>query len=240
MVTNACLMGIVEDGYQFRDVASYYVASENKQHSFYTGYTNTLDAISRDASPLTVATAFADGYADEMMIRGWAYTMSVADLSKVDALKSAIETLAGALSSEIEDNAGPIFWIRNFEVRHFFPSIYNPTRFYIDLYDFARLVKERFSDPEIQAAADGVMAAIQDNYVVHNRSNFSNAYGVSIFFPDMKSSFYDDRYDFSVGTNWDRTEVPDIRASVQFSRNTTDLGQLPGRRISPNRSQRSR
>lgn len=217
LVANACLMGMVEDGYQFRDVASYYVASENVQYSFTTGYTITLNMISQNSTPLDVGKAYVNGYADNIAPSGLPYTMSVADLSKVGSLKAAIESLAGALGSEIENFALPIFWIRNVEVQRFYLHLnkLNPHDFYIDLYDFARLVKERFSDPEIQAAADGVMAAIQDNYVVYNCSKFSTAQGVSIFFPDMKSSFYDDRYDFSIGTNWDRVEGPDIQASIQ-------------------------
>ncbi len=208
LVTNTCLMGMVEDGYQFRDLADYYVASEDRQKTFTTGYTNTLNVITQSDVPLAVAQAFANGYANEIITLGQSYTMSVADLSKVGALKTAIESLAGELDAEVANYSIQLWAIRNFSVKSFKGD-------YIDLYDFARLVKASFIDPEIQSAADGVMAAVQDNYIVHNSSSFDTAHGVSIFFPGMKSSYYDDRYDFSVGTDWAVTEGPDIQASIR-------------------------
>ena len=59
-----------------------------------------------------------------------------------------------------------------------------------------------FTDQAIKDAAQNLLAAIND-YVVYNRSSLANAHGVSIFFPDIKSSYYTGyNNDFADGTDW--------------------------------------
>ncbi len=65
LVMNACMMGLIESGYQFKDVASYYVASEDIQWIYYQGYSDALKQITATSRPLDVAREFMLGYADE-------------------------------------------------------------------------------------------------------------------------------------------------------------------------------
>ena len=201
LVMNACLMGLVEDGYQFRALVDYYAASEDLQTTFSPGYATSIQTITQNTTPQQAATAFVSGYADEMQARNIEYTMSAANLGQVVALKTAIENLAGALSPEIALNAGTLWTIQQTQVLTF-------PHGYIDLYDFARLVKENFTDAAIQASAQAVMDAVQNDYIVFNRSNDPKAWGVSFFFPDLRSSYYNGgNYDFAIGTNWAKSGV---------------------------------
>lgn len=201
LVMNACLMALIEDGYQFKDTADYYVASEDIQWIFSYGYTETLEQITSSSSALEVARAFMDGYADEMVADRRYYTISVADLSQAVALKTSIENLACELDLNIPEHAYTLWDIRQNQVLEF-PSHTSHTEYYIDLYHFAQLVNVNFSDQAIKDAAQNLLAAI-DDYVVYNRSSFANAHGVSIFFPDIKSSYYTGyNNDFADGTDW--------------------------------------
>ncbi len=201
LVMNACLMGMIEDGYQFKDMADYYVASENLQWVYSEGYTETLEQFTSASSALEVAKAYMDGYADEMAEDGSSYTMSVADLSQAVALKAAIENLAGELDFNIPEHAYTLWDIRQNQVQ-VFPSRGTHTEYYIDLYHFAQLVNVNFTDQAIKDAAQNLLAAI-DDYLVYNRSSLANAHGVSIFFPDIKSSYYTGyNNDFADGTDW--------------------------------------
>jgi hypothetical protein len=84
---------------------------------------------------------------------------------------------------------------------------------YIDLYHFTQLVYEKFNEQSIKDAAQDLMAAI-DDYVIYNSSSLDDAYGVSIFFPDMKSSYYSgDNNDFANGTVWASNSMAKNRSS---------------------------
>ncbi len=196
LVMNACLMGLAEDGYEFRTVTDYYVASEDNQTAYAPGYTLTISRIVSGMDSLIVAKAFVDGYADEMEYRNLDYTMSVADLNKALDLRLAVGLLARDLDIDIESNAARIMSIQQNDVRKFPQS-------YIDLFDFAEIIQSEFTDPAIQNSAQSVMTLIDDEYIVYNRSSFADAHGVSIFFPDNPSSYYNGvLYDFASGTDW--------------------------------------
>jgi hypothetical protein len=205
LVMNACLMGLIEDGYQFKDMADYYVAGEDVQWVFSQGYTATLEQITSSATALEVAEAFVDGYADEQAGDNRNYTMSVVDLSQAVALKTAIEGLAGELDFSIPEHAYTLWDIRQNQVQEFpnrLSAVFYQKEYYIDLYHFAQLVNVNFTDQAIKDAAQNLLAAIND-YVVYNRSSLANAHGVSIFFPDIKSSYYTGyNNDFADGTDW--------------------------------------
>ncbi len=99
---------------------------------------------------------------------------------------------------------------------------------FFDLYDFARLVKEKSSNGALQTTAQDIMNAIQDDpdagkhYIIYNQfwsgiipANsgsvsgntwiLDHSHGVSIFFPkpDNKRSFYNGlTLTFASGTDW--------------------------------------
>jgi hypothetical protein len=119
LIMNACLMGLVEDGYQFRNVADYYVATEDLQSIYFQGYTSAINQITASSSALDVARAFVDGYANEQLGNNHHYTMSVANLNEADIVKAAIENLAGELNFNISMNALKLWDIRQNSVNVF-------------------------------------------------------------------------------------------------------------------------
>lgn len=207
LVMNACLMGMLEDGFQFSNLAHYYVASEALQWSYQDGYFNTVSPIQASTTPEQLARLFADSYAAEQDASGSNYTMSVADMNNLDPLVAAVNALASQLNADLSGHAPAIG-----------QALTNVLRFdmdgndqvdqdddYIDLWDFARLVAGASNDAAVDAAANQVMAAV-GSYVIDNRQSpgaMGQAHGVSIFFPDQSSSFYDPaNYDFAVGALW--------------------------------------
>jgi hypothetical protein len=80
---------------------------------------------------------------------------------------------------------------------------------YADLYDFARLVYSEYQDPNVKSAAMNLMDALLHSIIFSGHASgkgVDRAYGVSIFLPAMRSSFYNgSNYDFAAGTNWSNT-----------------------------------
>jgi len=139
--------------------------------------------------------------------------MSTADMSRLPDVVTATNMLAYRLNSQIATVASTLTAIRH-DVQRFDEnndSQITPSDDYIDLYDFACLVKSRFSGSGIQESAQAVMDAISAYIVAeHHRSgareaflNLDNSHGVSIFFPSTASSFYSAKnYRFAVGATW--------------------------------------
>lgn len=207
-----CLMGMIEDSYQFKDYADYYVASENLQWAFTTPYRDYVSGISAASTPDQVARLFADAYADDSQAAGKAYTISVVDMAQLDGLVTATNQLAAALASRMDVISGTLTTVAS-QVQRYdnrgSDRLINSTDTYVDLYHFADLVSVNLLDyTDILAPALNVMAGVE-NYVIHERHlsdktyNLDNSHGVSIFFPATASSFYDPaNYDFAVGANW--------------------------------------
>ena len=86
-----------------------------------------------------------------------------------------------------------------------------------DLYHFAYLVKERFSDPEIQASAqllmDSILNSVDTDLNFHwggwetpvGYRSYADSHGLSIYYPDPNATHSDYsglRISLSEGTNW--------------------------------------
>jgi parallel beta-helix repeat protein len=206
---NACLMGMIEDGYQFRNYVNYYVASENVKIAPKTEYGDAISDISQDTTPLYLATRFASSYFNILLLifKG-GLTISVADLTKADSVATSVSLLAQAIKVNMSANV-PALQSAFDEVQLFDnkePKGIDRNDTYGDLYDVARLIKLHSSDPSVRNAAQGVMDAVS-NYIVYNRnalfSGVDNAHGVSILVPKERNSFYDGEIcDFAQGTDW--------------------------------------
>ena len=203
-----CLMGMLEDAYQVRDLADYYVASEHLQ----TTYQDYLNGFSADLSPQQAALGLASAYAAEMTAKGKAYTISAVDLSKLTPVVDATNQLGQALATPMGVISGTITTIaslvQRFDNKSPSGSITTADT-YVDLTDFATLVEQNLSsEAEIVAAAQAVKDAIGAYVLYESHSSdatyvLDNSAGVSIFFPATASSFYNpSNYDFAVGADW--------------------------------------
>lgn len=218
LVMNMCLMGMIEDAYEVRNSIDYYVASENEQWSYSNGYYTYVSSIISTTTPAQIATAVVNGYANDVSSKS--YTMSAADISQQGNLVNATNYLALLLTSQITTTA-PILTnisqtVQRYDNKAAIGTIDTADQ-YIDLYDFARLVKAGVGDANIQTAAQGVMDAV-NGYIIAERHhsnlggqfgyNLDNSHGVSIFFPSIRGSFYTGlNLSFAAGTSWGRLPV---------------------------------
>jgi hypothetical protein len=203
-----CLMGMLEDAYQVRGLADYYVASENLQTT-YSQYLTGFDGL---MDPAQAAVALAAAYSAEMEARGERYTISVVDLLQLDPLVTATNGLGQALAGSMGTLSGTLTTVAALVQRYDNKAprgSITTADTYMDLYDFAGLITANLGgEPGIVAAANAVKTAI-DNYILYEAHaslpgyNLDNSHGVSIFYPAIASSFYNEaNYDFAVGADW--------------------------------------
>jgi probable HAF family extracellular repeat protein len=202
-----CLMGMIEDAYQFRDYTDFYVASQHIQ----TAYSNYLTGLDAELTPAEVATLFASNYAEAMTARNKAYTISVVDIAQLPALVTVIDQLADELLMQFPEVAPTLFSLFSLVQRYDnkSPRGITPADTYADLYDLAHLINQNLSAyPDIAASAQDVMAAVNAAviYEAHASTattNLDNSHGLAIFFPGNPSSFYyGENNDFAAGTDW--------------------------------------
>lgn len=215
LVMNMCLMAMIEDAYEVRNYSDYYVASENLQWAYSSGYYTYVSGITSTTTPAQFATMVVDGYANDVSSRS--YTMSAGDISQLGNLVNATNSLAQLLTSQITTMAPILTNVRQAVQRYDNKSPHgtiDTADQYIDLYDFAEQVKAGVGDVGIQNAAQGVMDAVTA-YIIAERHNsrmfgwfgdydLDGSHGVSIFFPSTSSSFYTGlNLSFAAGTTWD-------------------------------------
>ena len=220
-----CLMGMIEDAYQFRDHVDYYVASEALQTAWVEPYSGYVSGITADSTPQDVAVQFANTYADVGDAKNGYYTISVADMAWLSEVVSATNDLANALRWEMEPISDTMQTVagqvQRFNNKGGAASGITISDTYVDLYHFADLVSVNlFTHTNILATSTQLMSLIEDNYIIAERHrsevgyNLDNSHGVSIFLPATASSFYDaDCCDFAVGTNWSYV-LPILQASA--------------------------
>jgi hypothetical protein len=178
---DASLMQMMEVAYEIKDRARYVVGSEESPPG--EGY--PYDLIFRefrdnpDGSTTALTKAFVDGMLAVPAYQSRKITQSVLDTDRLDELAAAINGLAATLISNVGALGAAIPSIRSSA------QSYSPTssRVYRDLYHVCQLIEAQIAIPEIQAAAMGVRAAIEDAVVWegHN-ANSPNSHGVSVDF----------------------------------------------------------
>lgn len=240
---DTCLMALLENGYQVREYADYLVASQNLGWSVfaYEAYAEVEGAAAQGLSapyefaavaasvtaattPRQLAVHIADSYFNHQAIQNNPRTISAMDLSRAGEVRQAIDTLANALRSNLQgvktyvQNAR--YAVQKFDSRDYYKITQEDE--YVDLYHLAALLKQYVPDGGIQAAAQGVMNAITNGFVVveHHRSglwggeeelywDLENAHGVSLYFPPRSGSQDYNRYvshqlfRFTADSEWD-------------------------------------
>ena len=219
---DACLMAMIEDAYQIRNYADYYVASENliwiPAGATSGPYDDYVSGIGETTSPRDLAVALASSYRNwlDADFSSFGYTISVADLARMGDLVSATSALASDLNGKMHTYGSQISDARadTQKLDSLYPKTLTQDDTYVDLYDFAHQVKNHVADPAIKDKADSVMAAVQSYIIAEAHRDgvlgpgtsvqaLGGCHGVSVFFPPNASSFYNStRYDFATGTTW--------------------------------------
>ncbi|MCP4538977.1 MAG: PKD domain-containing protein [Chloroflexi bacterium] len=205
---DACLMGMSELAYLFRDEVDYLVASQNLAWGIFA-YDQYLDGAAT-RSPEELAVHIADTYSVELF--NHPHTISVLGLDQMAALNSAVFTFTQALLADDYDAEldAVLSDVQRFDSRNYFVIDKNDE--FIDLYDFARLVSETITNSTVHTAAQAVMdlltvgqpgSAMPPGVVLreHHKSgaygtrywDLENSHGLSIYYPaDPASPDYGD------------------------------------------------
>lgn len=229
---HACQMGMIEDAYEVRGLTSYYVASEATAWGPYTAaaYYDILGATAT-TTPFDLAKRFADDYAGVVSRDGRPYTVSVANMAQIDSVNTAIGTFGQRLSREGVSLAAIRRVVQRFDEDG--DDLLETTDRYADFYHLAQLFRDSSSDTLDQQAAQQVMNAILNNYIVVNHTGSGyvgptvkggnptayidnqHSHGVSIFFPERSSSFYTEQnYAFAEGATWPKHSATALPAQA--------------------------
>jgi len=198
---DACLMSMAEVAYQIHESAAFTVGSEQTEPLEGWPYNTILAELAknpamaaRDLSALIVDKYVASYTSDSV-------TQSACDLSRADALATAVAGLATALQANLSDAT----------TRQHILAARTQTQSYdvadnIDLVDFCSLLAPALPGTQIAQRCQDVVNAVQSGYVLAQRykgSDLKNSHGVAIYFPTQAVSPLYAGLDFSKKTGWD-------------------------------------
>ena len=200
---NACLMQQAEVGYELRNAASYMVGSQEVEAGMRLPIpgvfgTTPQHAVAKDVqeavkskgdlTPEEMAKLFVFEAKNQFGGQMFTPTQSAIDLSKMEAVKTSMDTLAGALLDAIKADPSMLDRVRS-DIKGAQRMIaadmhLEPYVDYRDLGDFARvLVKDdklNAVNPKIGEAAKDVMAAVQDAVIAEQHAPISGFGGKSL------------------------------------------------------------
>ncbi|MEI7769170.1 MAG: clostripain-related cysteine peptidase [Chloroflexales bacterium] len=161
---DACLMGMIEVAAQIQGYAQYFVSSQNIAWSPIGDngrYRRLLQGIPALASPRQMAELLAQAYADSMPPSEHPYTIAALDMAGLPALVTATDQLAVALATQITDaqQAAALHevYLQTQKVDYDTDlKVEAATDGFVDLYDFASRVLQRYTNPAVDTAAQAV------------------------------------------------------------------------------------
>ena len=229
---NACLMATIESSYQLRDATDYLIASEN-QSWLPINHRTYLDSVGSSTSPQSLAESMASAYSSHCRGRGLPFTVSVANMGRLSELVTSINNLSSLLRQQMPSIADNLVRQRVLEnVQRFDYNgdrVINDSDWFVDVYDFASLVRVNSTDSDVQSAAQAVMEVIWDDDNQANRfivwednvsgqcvdsegnhydyTNLGQSRGVSALFPSQRRPtwYRGANLDFAAGTDWGDT-----------------------------------
>ncbi len=193
---DACLMGMVENAYQIKDYARYFIASENLGWSAFA-YERYGAGVISTTQPISLARIVVDEY--DRRVLNYPHTLSALDLSKMDLLATSITSFALALQENITTYQTVISstWgeTQKFDSRDY--MVIDNWDEYVDLWDLADRLEMRISNSTVRIAAQKVKAAVEDAVVVERHADggtpyawdLSGSHGVAIYFPPMRGGW---------------------------------------------------
>ncbi|MFH1644567.1 MAG: clostripain-related cysteine peptidase [bacterium] len=144
---DACLMGMIEVGYQIKDYADYFVASEEVELASGWSYSSILRPLTSGGfSSYQLAKSIVENYEKLYNGRISFYTQSAIDLNKISDLKEALDLVVGSLNECRKYNLHTVKSIIN---KSRSACLHFSTSSYIDLYSF---VSELIKNTDIETA----------------------------------------------------------------------------------------
>jgi hypothetical protein len=204
---DACLMGMVEVGYQVKDCVNIVVGSEELSWSRVFPYEETLSALKNNPSMTEseLASKCVDEYESNCLWGGaWDGTYSAYYTSGIDGyISNDLDNFASRLKSIVGTYRSQITDARAATERF---DEGDPVHEFYDLYDFANEAKSRISDPTLQMYATNLMDSIVSSNSQINEwhgSGHPDAHGLSIYWPATSISSGYNNLDLSINKNWD-------------------------------------
>jgi subtilisin family serine protease len=236
---DACLMQMAEVAYQVmgsasRPLVDITVGSEETEPGDGWDYADTLVALTADPTmtPAGLVTQIVNDYIDSYS-SSWDITQSGVDLDYMEALATAIDSFAIAMTNATGD------WTAISTARSSAQEYYY--YYYIDLYHFAQLVNQDATISQtVRDAAGDVMTAVTNAVIAEGHTaSVGDSHGLSIYYPETSYDYftaYETDVLFTTDTHWDdflyailftTPSVPDITVSptsfdVALEPNTTE------------------
>jgi hypothetical protein len=192
---DACLMATLEVADAFKEVGSYLVASQDIEPGQGWDWQVFLQFVSDNSSATggSIGKAIADAYADKMKNAGEsAITLSVIDLSKIDAINSALAAFSEgqkSLLNAVDFSSRLIAWFDLASARATALDFYTSSlssgdaKETVDLIDFARQSQfDPINDPKTKALLRAAENAVYYKVWGEKRSKAS---GINIMFPGV-------------------------------------------------------
>lgn len=193
----ACLMGAIEVAYEFRDVASVLVASEDNlmgdDVDLVLDYDRTFGAIAN--LPSNVVASAKDlgraivSAAHPARARSGAFTLAAIDMDRVAGVKRQVNVLSNALLAAMPAKKALILAAWNGT-----PFMYRDSQgvsSHRDIIGFCKLLQTRVNDSEIRGAAHDLEDAVE-GLIIHFRRKGPEkglAHGLSIYMPAPDEAF---------------------------------------------------
>jgi cysteine peptidase C11 family protein len=199
---DACLMSMLEVSYQLRDTARVACGSEEEEPGDGWPYNTILAGLAAKPSMTahelasTVVKRYLDSYkADDGV------TQSAMDLTVVDSLAHAVNTLGQALSGALDDAPAREKIVN---VRAQVQEYTAPYDQYCDLGDLCTLLHGSVEHPGVAAACGGVQKALQKAVIASGAKGaaVTNSHGIAIYFPKKHVSTLYGTLDFAKDTAW--------------------------------------
>jgi len=222
---DACLMQMAEVAYQVmgsasRPLVDITVGSEETEPGDGWDYAATLTALTANPAmtPAGLAAQIVSDYVG-FYSSSWDITQSGVDLDYMEALATAVDSFAIAMTNAPGD------WTAISTARSSAQEYYY--YYYIDLYHFAQLVNQDATISQtVRDAASDVMAAVTNAVITEGHTaSVGDSHGLSIYYPETSGDYfpaYETDVLFTTDTHWDEflyaifftsPSIPDITVS---------------------------
>jgi len=201
---DACLMGMVETGYAMRQVAHYFVGSEELEPGSGWQYDDWLKELEANSSmegkslAKLLVNSYARVYGDFT-----AQTLSAVELAGYEDATKKISKLAGTLQAKL------VAEIQNIKLARDDCFVYAPNPyqemppkdyfFHVDFIQFCERLAQRTKDSQIKAEAaeakNAMLAKIFANYRGNLRAGNFGSNGLAIYFPQSNTQYRSDLFE---------------------------------------------
>jgi cysteine peptidase C11 family protein len=199
---DACLMSMLEVGYQVKGGVAYTVGSQEEEPNEGWPYDRILTALTKNPamSPADLSRAAVTQYLASYGANS-GVTFAATDLGQVDAVAAAVNTLGGALVKAMTD-ATAYSAIQT--VRNRVQEYSSPYDDYVDLLDLCDGLTQLVDVAEVATACAAVKAAAGQMILQSGwkGANMARSHGSSIYFPKKKVCALYRTLDFAKKNAW--------------------------------------